>query len=653
MNHRFTRACTLLACLLVACGGVAPQPASPPPGPAIATAAPVPAAPSESDAGVPIDATDPAWGSRTAPVTIVEFADFQCPFCARAEPTLAHIREAYGPGRVRIVWKNSPLPFHANARPAAEAAAGVHALAGDDAFWRFLELTFHHPDDLGEDAYVTWAQQAGVHDADSLRAGLHAHTWTAKVDADLAEARDLGVNGTPTFYVNGVEVVGARGFDAFQTLIDAQAIAAQAKVASGTPPERVYAVLSKENRAAQPPEHDDDEPENTKTVFKVPIGKSPARGPAGAPVTIVEFADYQCPFCARAEATLRDLRTDYGDKLRFVFKNEPLPFHQRAEPAAEAALEVRAEKGDAAFWSMHDAMLDGPHDLTDETLVDLAVKAGAKADKVKTAIAMHSHTAEIEADGDTAVDFQANGTPHFFINGRRLVGAQPKARFADIIDEELKKAKALTDGGTKPEALYDALTKDGQPPPEPAQVPVDALPTGDPARGPAGARVTVHEFADFQCPFCAHAEDTMKQIAKAYGDRVRFVWHDLPLPFHDRALPAARAAREARKQKGDTAFWKLHDTLLADRTKLSRSDLDDDARALGLDMTKWATALDGDGPKPEIDADGAAAEKLGLTGTPSFVIVGTGAKSGYTIEGARDIRTFRKLIDRAQGDGGR
>ncbi len=308
-------------------------------------------------------------------------------------------------------------------------------------------------------------------------------------------------------------------------------------------------MLSKENRTAQPPDQEEDEPEDTKTVFKVPIGKSPARGPAGSPVTIVEFADYECPFCVRAEPTLRALRTDYGDKVRFVFKNEPLPFHARAEPAAEAALEVRAEKGDAAFWSMHDAMLEEPRDLSDETLVDLAVKAGAKADKVKTAIAKHSHTAEIEADGDTAVDFQANGTPHFFVNGRRLVGAQPKARFADIIDEELKKAKALTDGGTKPEALYDALTKDGQPPPEPAQVPVDALPTGDPARGPAGARVTVHEFADFQCPFCAHAEDTMKQIAKAYGDRVRFVWHDLPLPFHDRALPAARAAREARKQR--------------------------------------------------------------------------------------------------------
>jgi protein-disulfide isomerase len=652
MNHRFSLA--FLGALLLGCGGVAPKAASPATGPA-PVRAPAPMAAPENDAGVPIDATDPTWGSRTAPVTIVEFADFQCPFCARAEPTLAQIRETYGPDKVRIVWKNSPLEFHANARPAAEAAAGVDAMAGHDAFWRFLDLAFHHPQDLGEDAYVAWAQQVGVRDSDQFRAALHAHTWGAKVDADVAEARDLGVNGTPTFFVNGIPVIGARGFDAFQSIIDAQALAAQAKIASGTPPELVYAVISKENRAAQPPAHDDDddEPEDTKTVFKVPVGKSPARGPAGAPVTIVEFADFQCPFCARAEATLRELRADYGDKLRLVFKNEPLPFHPRAEPAAEAALEVRAEKGDAAFWSMHDAMLDGPHDLTDETLVDLAVKAGARPDKVKAAIAKHVHAAEIDADGDTAVDFQANGTPHFFINGRRLVGAQPKERFAAIIDEELAKAKALLDSGTKPEALYDALTKDGKPPPEPEHVAVDALPVGDPARGPASARVTVHEFADFQCPFCARAEDTVKQIAKAYGDRVRFVWHDLPLPFHELALPAARAAREARRQKGDAAFWKMHDTMLADRTKLSRGDLDDDARALGLDMTKWAAALDGDGGKAEIDADGEAAKKLGLTGTPSFVIVGAGAKIGYTVVGAQDFRTFRKLIDRAQSESGR
>ena len=122
--------------------------------------------------------------------------------------------------------------------------------------------------------------------------------------------------------------------------------------------------------------------------------------------------------------------------------------------------------------------------MTDETLIELAVTAGARADKVQAAIAKHTHSAEIEADDDTADDFQANGTPHFFINGRRLVGAQSKAQFAAIIDEEIKKAQALIDGGTKPDAVYDALTKDGHAAPQPDRVAVDALPAGIRSVGP-------------------------------------------------------------------------------------------------------------------------------------------------------------------------
>jgi protein-disulfide isomerase len=657
MNHRFlVRRGPLFASFaalaaLAGCGG-APQRAAAPPASAALAAPAGPAAPPEDNAGVPVGPTDPRWGSRTAPVTIVEFADFQCPFCARAEPTLARIRETYGPERVRIVWKNSPLPFHANARPAAEAAAGVYALAGDGAFWRFLELAFDHPGKLSEDAYVAWADLAGVHDSDGFRAGLRAHAWAAKVDADLAEAHEVGAVGTPWFFVNGIRLTGAQPFEAFQALVDAQTLAAQARIASGTPPERVYAVLSKENRAAQPVDRDDDddEPEDTKTVFKIPVGASPARGAATALVTIVEFADYECPFCVRAEPVLRELRGDYGDKVRFVFKNEPLPFHPRAEPAAQATLELRAEKGDAAFWSMHDALLEEARDLSDDGLVGLAVRFGAKTDKVKAALARHLHKAEIDADADLASDFEANGTPHFFINGRRLVGAQPKARFAALIDEEIKKGQALVDGGTKPEVVYEALTKDGQGPPQPDRVPVEGLPAGDPSRGPPAAKVTVHEFADFQCPFCVRAEATLREVAKAYGDRVRFVWHDLPLPFHENALPAARAAREARKQRGDGAFWQFHDRLFGDgasqESKLSRSDLDADAKALGLDMTQWSAALDGDAHKSEVDVDAAAADKLGFKGTPSFVVVGAGSKSGYVIEGAQDFGAFRKLIER-------
>ena len=101
MNHRLL---LLPVWLLAACGRVGPSASAPTPSPALAAApAPVTPGPAESDAGVPIDPTDPTWGSRTAPVTIVEFADFQCPFCARAEPTLALIRQTYGPDKVRIV----------------------------------------------------------------------------------------------------------------------------------------------------------------------------------------------------------------------------------------------------------------------------------------------------------------------------------------------------------------------------------------------------------------------------------------------------------------------------------------------------------------------------------------------------------------------
>ncbi len=468
-------------------------------------------------------------------------------------------------------------------------------------------------------------------------------------------ARDVGAKGTPWFFVNGIRITGAQPFEAFQSVVDAQLAAAQAKLAAGTPPDRVYAVLSKENRAAQPPEEDDDDRPDTKTVHKVPVGSSPSRGPAGALVTIVEFADYECPFCMRVEPTLKQLFTDYGPKVRLVFKNEPLPFHKRAEPAAEAALEVRAEKGDAGFWAMHDSMFTEPRDLSDDGLVRLAVAAGAKADKVQAAIDKHTHGDEIEADGDVADDFGANGTPHFFINGRRLVGAQPVQAFAAIVDEEVKKAQALVDAGTKPEAVYDALTKDGATPPEPDKADVDGLPASDPARGPATARVTVHEFADFQCPFCARAETTVRAVAKTYGERVRFVWHDLPLSMHENAVPAARAAREARKQKGDKGFWSMHDAMFVAGpdgkvqvpTNVARDDLDRDAKAIGLDMGQWAKAMDGDAHKDEIDLDAEAAGKLGFDGTPTFVVVPAGTKSGYVLSGAQSFSKFRRLVDRA------
>jgi len=650
------RSLVLLSC--AACGGAGVRsPVGAAPAPVNATGARAATAPaeagppaaSEEDAEVPISPRNASWGSRTAPVTIVEFGDLECPFCARAEATLARVRETYGPQAVRIVWKNNPMPFHPNARPAAEAAAGVFTMAGSDAFWTFYSAALRAERPLGQAAYEQWAGLAGVADLASFRERLSRHEWAAVVESDAGDARSLGVFGTPTFFVNGVPLTGALPFPTFQALIEEQLRLAREKLAAGTPPDRLYAELVRDNRAKNAPEQDDDDDaRDAKVVYDVPVGKSPTRGSPAALVTIVEFADYQCPFCVRAEPTLQAVRQEYGDKLRIVFKDMPLPFHDRAEPAAEAALEVRAEKGDSAFWAMHDALLSGPPDLGDAALVQLATGLGARGAAVKAAISGHVHRRLIEADADLAEDFEANGTPHFFINGRRLAGAQPKERFEAVIDEELKRAQELLATGVKPADLYDALVRDGKGPPPLEQKPLPAaLPQHDPSRGPASAKVTVHEWSDFQCPFCKRAQPTIEQVLHEYGPRVRLVWHDLPLPMHPDAPIAARAAREALAQKGDHAFWLMHDAIFAHQQELDRGQLDGVARSIGLDAVRWAKALDGDAHADEVDADRRAADSIDITGTPAFVIVPAGSQSGYFIGGAQGFPRFRRVIERA------
>jgi protein-disulfide isomerase len=612
---------------------------------------------SEDEGDVPIRTDEPSWGSRTAPVTIVEFADFECPFCARVEDTLADVRKLFGPEKVRIVWKNYPLPFHKNAKLAAEAGAGVFALAGNDGFWKFHDAALRRESPLGWDTIEAWAKDAGVKDAEKFRAALTRHEWASGIDKDTAEAKDLGANGTPTFFVNGLPLLGALPFPTFQVLINEQLGIAQAKIAAGTTPERLYIDLVKDNRAklaANPPKVDDDDDEDkaeAKAIYKVPVGASPVRGSRDALVTIVEFADYECPFCIRVEPTLRELETEFGDKLRIVYKDLPLSFHPRAEPAAEAALEVRAEKGDVAFWQMHDALLAEPSDLNDETLVAMAVHAGATPDAVKKAIAGHTHRKSIEQDVDLGDDVKANGTPHFFINGRRLVGAQPKETFESLIHEELARAQGLVAQGTKLDVLYDALQRDGQGAVEPEKKTLPAslatAATRAPTRGNAAAKVTVHEWSDFQCPFCKRVEPTLARLADEYGGKIRIVWHDMPLPMHPDAPLAARAAREALAQKGEKTFWTLHDQLFAHQNELARGDLDGYARGLGLDMTKWNAALDGQAHQAEIDADRNAADGMGIGGTPAFVVVAKGSPNGYFLSGAQPYPRFRKVVERA------
>lgn len=601
----------------------------------------------DADSPVPVSPADPSWGNADALVTLVVFSDFQCPFCSRVEPSLTQIRQTYGPKKIRIVWKNEPLPFHDRARPTAEMAMGVFALGGNAAFWKMHDTIFANQRDLSDANLDAWAAATGV-DVAALRAGQQLGTWGRKIDRDHDDARRAGVSGTPATFVNGVVVSGAQPFEYFQAVIDEELGKAEAKLLEGVPRAQLYATLSRANHdapeAKPDPKPEAEDEEDTTTVFRVPVGKSPTRGPATAQVTIVEFSDFQCPFCKRVQPTLKQIESTYGSKVRFVWKDQPLAFHPRARPAAIFAREARAQKGDVGFWAAHDKLFELQPGLEKADFERAAPLLGLDLKKVQAAVKNDKFKSGLDEDAALAEDVEASGTPHFFLNGRRLAGAQPFASFAKIIDEEIQKANAAVAAGTPAAKLYETIIAAGKGPPEPERKTVAAPTNTPPTLGPATAKVTLTVFSDFQCPFCARVEPTLEEVRKTYGNRVRIVARDLPLSMHPDAPLAAEAAREVFAQKGNAGYWKLRAALFAAKSVLGRPVLEEQAKKLGVDLVKFNAALDTHVHKAAVDADASAAAAAHITGTPTILI------DEYLLSGAQPLAKFRRLIDRALAD---
>jgi protein-disulfide isomerase len=169
----------------------------------------------------------------------------------------------------------------------------------------------------------------------------------------------------------------------------------------------------------------------------VSVDDDPSLGPEEAPVTIVAFTDYQCPYCSRAEDTIKQLRSNYGDKLRVVIRDFPLDFHQDAQKAAEAA-GCAMEQG--KFEAMHDKLFENQRALGADRLVSYADAIGLDMEDFRECLDSGSRTAEVRADLSDGQAVGVSGTPAFFVNGRMLSGALPYDDFAALIDEELGQA---------------------------------------------------------------------------------------------------------------------------------------------------------------------------------------------------------------------
>ena len=168
----------------------------------------------------------------------------------------------------------------------------------------------------------------------------------------------------------------------------------------------------------------------------------PSKGPAGAPVQIVEFSDFECPFCGRVNPSLKQVRDNYGDKVRIVFRQFPLNFHPNAFKAGEASL-CAAEQNEDYFWKLHDAMFADQKNLGVDGLKQMAAGIeGLETDVFNECLDSSRYASQVEEDMAAGSEAGVSGTPAFFINGRFLSGAQPYEKFAEIIDDELRRSKS-------------------------------------------------------------------------------------------------------------------------------------------------------------------------------------------------------------------
>ena len=262
-------------------------------------------------------------GSDKAPITILVFSDFESFPCARSASVIDGFLQQTRD--IRVIFKHAPAASNPNALLAHEAALAAGA---QGKFWEMHDVLFENQTHLTRADLLGYAKSLGI-DLAAFERALDNHTYRPIVERDLAEAAGLGVTTTPTFFVNGRRLVGPQGCASLGAVIES--------LLAGIPPDKR---VREEIVAAGPAQ-------------QIDLEHAPTRGPATAPISLVEFSDFECPFCAVTAPVVRQLLLAYPTQVRFAFKHYPLPMHKESPLAHEAAL---AAGDQGKFWEMHDLL---------------------------------------------------------------------------------------------------------------------------------------------------------------------------------------------------------------------------------------------------------------------------------------------------------
>lgn len=391
--------------------------------------------------------------------------------------------------------------------------------------------------------------------------------------------------------------------------------------------------------------------------LRIPVGDSPTRGPAAAPVRIIEFGDFESAPSAEAHQTMNALHEAYPTQIQFVYKHRPLPRHRAARGAARAAV---AAQNQGRFWEYAARLFANPTALAAPQLRAYATELGLDAEKLDDDAQSAVVKAQVYADDALAGKVGVTTAPTFFVNGRRVSGATSEPDFRRLIDTELEKAALLQSRGLRAPNMADVLTalnlRTGATEAQPVPSPTAAAPKkrSRPAEDPSviypvrysdehlavGASatdtlVTMVVFNDYQCAFCRRLESTLSALQKKHPQELRVIYRHQPLPMHTEAKLAAEAAHAAGDQG---KYREAHTLFFENMRQLQRADLVRHAYALGIDPVRFERALDDGRFRGLVEADMADAKRLGVTGTPTIFV------NGRKIRGAKAASHFEKVI---------
>ena len=434
--------------------------------------------------------------------------------------------------------------------------------------------------------------------------------------------------------------------------------------------------------------------------YQLALDELPIFGPPDAPQVVVSLYDYTCPWCRKMHAVWLETQRRKGDALAIVLVPMPMSAACNTElaetpPGHEAACEyvrlgLAVWRAKRAAWPEFDAWMFTPEKpppavearafaekLVGREALDAALRDPWIDAQIRTGVALYAENSRaLRSRGTRAGDSRA--MPQATVNGMIVVGAIEKA---EEIDRLLARKPGPPPGGQgtafaeqvpssgEMQALrdeiagfrraQDAMQKDVkdikrmlQPAAGPRPGPIGArvAVAGSPFRGDAQARVTLIEFSDYQCQFSnRYRKETLPEIERAFigTARVKYVFRDLPLPFHKDAIKAAEASRCAGEQG---KFQDMRERLFANQQALTPGDLLAHAEVIGLDGEKFRACVDSGKYADAVKADAAEAVKLGLTATPGFVLGVTEPNEGKikvlkAIVGAEGYAEFEAAIE--------